>query len=85
MNTGIVAAPFAKLKAWLAGLTNDNVQGEYYLTDIVAAAVAEGFPVAVRRPQSPTECLGVNSKRELARARKARCRWIVPRLSSTPA
>ena len=67
VNTGIVAAPFAKLEGWLAGLTSDNVQGEYYLTDIVAAAVAEGFPVAVRRPQSPTECLGVNSKRELAR------------------
>jgi bifunctional UDP-N-acetylglucosamine pyrophosphorylase/glucosamine-1-phosphate N-acetyltransferase len=67
VNTGVVAAPFAKLEAWLAGLTNDNVQGEYYLTDIVAAAVAESYPVAVRRPQSPTECLGVNSKRELAR------------------
>jgi bifunctional UDP-N-acetylglucosamine pyrophosphorylase / glucosamine-1-phosphate N-acetyltransferase len=67
VNTGMVAAPFAKLKAWLAGLTSDNVQGEYYLTDIVAAAVAEGYPVTVRRPQSPTECLGVNSKRELAR------------------
>ena len=67
VNTGIVAAPFAKLEAWLAGLTNENVQREYYLTDIVAAAVAEGYPVAVRRPQSPTECLGVNSKRELAR------------------
>ena len=66
VNTGIVAAPFAKLKAWLAGLTNDNGQGEYYLTDIVAAAVREGFPVAVRRPQSAAECLGVNSKRELA-------------------
>ena len=67
VNTGIVAAPFAKLSAWLAGITNDNVQGEYYLTDIVAAAVAEGCPVAVRRPSSPAECLGVNSKRELAR------------------
>jgi bifunctional UDP-N-acetylglucosamine pyrophosphorylase/glucosamine-1-phosphate N-acetyltransferase len=67
VNTGIVAAPFAKLRAWLAGITDDNVQGEYYLTDIVAAAVAEGYPVAVRRPQTPTECLGVNSKRELAR------------------
>jgi bifunctional UDP-N-acetylglucosamine pyrophosphorylase/glucosamine-1-phosphate N-acetyltransferase len=67
INTGIVAAPYAKLKAWLAGLGNDNAQGEYYLTDIVAAAVAEGFPVAVRRPTSPAECLGVNSKRELAR------------------
>jgi bifunctional UDP-N-acetylglucosamine pyrophosphorylase/glucosamine-1-phosphate N-acetyltransferase len=67
VNTGIVAAPFAKLKGWLAAITDDNVQGEYYLTDIVAAAVAEGYPVAVRRPQTPTECLGVNSKRELAR------------------
>jgi bifunctional UDP-N-acetylglucosamine pyrophosphorylase/glucosamine-1-phosphate N-acetyltransferase len=67
VNTGVVAAPYAKLKGWLAQLTNGNVQGEYYLTDIVAAAVAEGYPVAVRRPQSPTECLGVNSKRELAR------------------
>ncbi len=67
VNTGIVAAPFAKLQAWLSGVGNDNVQGEYYLTDIVAAAVAEGYPVAVRRPQSPMECLGVNSKRELAR------------------
>jgi bifunctional UDP-N-acetylglucosamine pyrophosphorylase/glucosamine-1-phosphate N-acetyltransferase len=70
INTGIVAVPYAKLKAWLAGLGNDNVQGEYYLTDIVAAAVAEGYPVAVRRPQSANECLGVNSKRELARVER---------------
>jgi len=70
INTGIIAAPFTKLKAWLAALTNDNVQAEYYLTDIVAAAVAEGYPVAVRRPQSATECLGVNSKRELARVER---------------
>jgi bifunctional UDP-N-acetylglucosamine pyrophosphorylase/glucosamine-1-phosphate N-acetyltransferase len=65
-----MAAPFAKLSAWLAGLGNDNAQGEYYLTDIVAAAVAERFPVAVRQPQSSTECLGVNSKRELARVER---------------
>jgi len=70
VNTGIVAAPYAKLRDWLARIGNDNVQGEYYLTDIVAAAVAEGYPVAVRRPQSATECLGVNSKRELARVER---------------
>ncbi len=70
INTGIIAAPFARLSAWLSGLGNENAQGEYYLTDIVAAAVAEGFPVAVRRPQSATECLGVNSKRELARVER---------------
>jgi bifunctional UDP-N-acetylglucosamine pyrophosphorylase/glucosamine-1-phosphate N-acetyltransferase len=67
VNTGILAAPYAKLKSWLTALTNDNVQGEYYLTDIVATAVAEQFPIAVRHPQTPSECLGVNSKRELAR------------------
>ncbi len=67
VNTGIVAAPFAQLEAWLAGLGNANGQGEYYLTDIVGAAVAGEFPVAVRRPQSAAECLGVNSRRELAR------------------
>ena len=70
INTGIMAVPFAKLSTWLAGLGNDNAQGEYYLTDIVAAAVAERFPVAVRQPQSSTECLGVNSKRELARVER---------------
>jgi bifunctional UDP-N-acetylglucosamine pyrophosphorylase/glucosamine-1-phosphate N-acetyltransferase len=70
INTGIIAAPYARLNGWLAGLGNDNAQGEYYLTDIVAAAVAEGYPVAVRRPQSDTECLGVNSKRELARVER---------------
>jgi len=70
INTGIMAVPFARLSAWLAGLGNDNAQGEYYLTDIVAAAVAERFPVAVRQPQSSTECLGVNSKRELARVER---------------
>jgi bifunctional UDP-N-acetylglucosamine pyrophosphorylase/glucosamine-1-phosphate N-acetyltransferase len=67
VNTGILAAPYSKLKPWLGGLSNQNVQGEYYLTDIVAMAVAEGYPIAVRHPQSSTECLGVNSKRELAR------------------
>ena len=70
INTGIMAVPFARLSAWLAGLGNDNAQGEYYLTDIVATAVAERFPVAVRQPQSSTECLGVNSKRELARVER---------------
>ncbi len=67
VNTGVVAAPFARLEKWLESIGNANVQGEYYLTDIVGAAVADGCPVAVRRPQSATECLGVNSKRELAR------------------
>jgi bifunctional UDP-N-acetylglucosamine pyrophosphorylase/glucosamine-1-phosphate N-acetyltransferase len=66
VNTGILAAPRAKLEAWLSGLGNDNAQREYYLTDVVAAAVAADVPVEVRHPREPYECLGVNSKAELA-------------------
>ena len=67
INTGMLAAPARKLSSWLAALSNDNAQGEYYLTDIVSAAVAEGNPVATCHPHAETECLGVNSKQELAR------------------
>jgi bifunctional UDP-N-acetylglucosamine pyrophosphorylase / glucosamine-1-phosphate N-acetyltransferase len=66
INTGMLAAPRGKLDRWLARLGNDNAQREYYLTDVVAAAVAEGTPIEVRHPAAPIECLGVNSKRELA-------------------
>ena len=66
VNTGIVAAPRERLEAWLGRLSNDNAQGEYYLTDIVAAAVADGVPVEVRQPAAAHECLGVNGKSDLA-------------------
>ena len=66
VNTGILAVPRARLQQWLQGLRNDNAQGEYYLTDIIAAAVADGVAVAVRQPAAAYECLGVNSKVELA-------------------
>ena len=66
VNTGILALPRASLEKWLSQLRNENAQGEYYLTDIVAAAVADGTPVEVRHPGAAQECLGVNSKSELA-------------------
>jgi bifunctional UDP-N-acetylglucosamine pyrophosphorylase / glucosamine-1-phosphate N-acetyltransferase len=66
VNTGILAMPRDKLGAWLSKLGNDNAQGEYYLTDVVAAAVAEGVAVEVRHPACARECLGVNSNAELA-------------------
>ena len=66
VNTGIMALPRAKLEPWLKKLRNDNAQGEYYLTDLVAIAAAEGVPVEVRQPAEAHECLGVNSKVELA-------------------
>lgn len=66
VNTGILAAPTGKLKAWLARLTNDNAQREYYLTDVVAQAVAEGVRVAAVPAADASETLGVNSKAQLA-------------------
>ncbi len=66
VNTGIIAAPTARLARWLAGLSNDNAQGEYYLTDTIAMAVAEGMPVATSHPHHEWEVLGVNSKLQLA-------------------
>ncbi|UCG96177.1 MAG: bifunctional UDP-N-acetylglucosamine diphosphorylase/glucosamine-1-phosphate N-acetyltransferase GlmU [Burkholderiales bacterium] len=66
VNTGILVAPTGKLKAWLARLSNDNAQQEYYLTDVVAQAVAEGVRVAGIAAADADETLGVNSKAQLA-------------------
>jgi bifunctional UDP-N-acetylglucosamine pyrophosphorylase/glucosamine-1-phosphate N-acetyltransferase len=64
--TGIMAAPTASLKRWLGRLTNRNAQGEYYLTDVVALAVADGVPVVGCAAHDETEVLGVNSALQLA-------------------
>ncbi|HEX6723134.1 MAG TPA: bifunctional UDP-N-acetylglucosamine diphosphorylase/glucosamine-1-phosphate N-acetyltransferase GlmU [Burkholderiaceae bacterium] len=64
--TGIMAAPTAALKRWLGRLTNRNAQGEYYLTDVVALAVADGVPVVGSAAHDETEVLGVNSALQLA-------------------
>ncbi len=66
INSGIMVAPTAHLKRWLAGLSNQNAQGEYYLTDIVAQAVADGVPVVSAQPAAEWEVAGVNSKVQLA-------------------
>jgi bifunctional UDP-N-acetylglucosamine pyrophosphorylase / glucosamine-1-phosphate N-acetyltransferase len=64
--TGILAAPTAALKRWVGALKDDNVQREFYLTDIVAMAVAEGVEVVAAQAASETEVLGVNSPVQLA-------------------
>lgn len=66
VNTGILIAPTAELKVWLAQLSNDNVQGEYYLTDVVGMAVRDGVVVNAAQPAAEWETLGVNSKVQLA-------------------
>jgi bifunctional UDP-N-acetylglucosamine pyrophosphorylase/glucosamine-1-phosphate N-acetyltransferase len=65
-NTGIMALPTARLQDWLSRLSNDNAQGEYYLTDVVALAVADGVPVHTAQPEGEWEVAGVNSKVQLA-------------------
>jgi bifunctional UDP-N-acetylglucosamine pyrophosphorylase / glucosamine-1-phosphate N-acetyltransferase len=64
--TGIMAVPTVLLKRWLAALRNDNAQREYYLTDIVAMAVADRVAIVTAQPRSEAEVLGVNSPLQLA-------------------
>ena len=64
--TGMMAVPTAQLKRWLAGLKNENAQKEYYLTDIVGMAAAEGVAVVATKARNETEVLGVNSPVQLA-------------------
>lgn len=66
INTGIMVLPTARLGSWLGALGNNNAQREYYLTDIVGMAVAEGLEIATATPAGVWEILGVNSKSQLA-------------------
>jgi len=65
-NTGIYAVSNAKLHEWLPKLSNHNAQGEYYLTDIVAMAIADGLEVASVEPELAFEVEGVNDRVQLA-------------------
>jgi bifunctional UDP-N-acetylglucosamine pyrophosphorylase/glucosamine-1-phosphate N-acetyltransferase len=66
VNTGIIVTPTAQLAGWLAALKNDNAQGEYYLTDVVERALADGVEIVTSAPDAVWETLGVNSKSQLA-------------------
>ena len=65
-NTGVLAAPARLLKKWLKSLRNDNSQGEYYLTDVVAMAAKEKVAVNPLVTRNVVEVLGVNDKTQLA-------------------
>ena len=80
INTGIIAAPVEPLRRWVAALSDDNAQGEYYLTDVVAMAVAEGFVVTPVAPASPDEVLGVNDRIELEAVERRLQRWRAEQL-----
>ncbi len=66
VNTGIMLVPTAQLRTWLENLRNDNAQGEYYLTDIVAMAVQQGLSVHTVQPAQRWEVEGINNKTQLA-------------------
>ncbi|MCC6194284.1 MAG: bifunctional UDP-N-acetylglucosamine diphosphorylase/glucosamine-1-phosphate N-acetyltransferase GlmU [Burkholderiales bacterium] len=65
INTGVMAAPTALMKRWVNALAPDNAQGEYYVTDIVAAAVAEGVPVVAELAADEREVRGINDRAQL--------------------
>ena len=66
VNTGLMALPTARLRDWLSRLSNDNAQGEYYLTDVVKLALNDDIAVVGVGVGEPWETLGVNSRVQLA-------------------
>ena len=70
VNTGIMAAPVEALRRWVAAISADNAQGEYYFTDVVEMAVGDGFVVEPVTLEFPGEVLGVNDRVELEAAER---------------
>ena len=66
INTGMIAAPAARMRSWLAKLGNNNAQKEYYLTDVIALAVQEGVMINTVAPDKVAETMGINNKAQLA-------------------
>ncbi|KAF0862013.1 bifunctional UDP-N-acetylglucosamine diphosphorylase/glucosamine-1-phosphate N-acetyltransferase GlmU [Pseudomonas sp. LD120] len=65
-NTGILAVPGGRLGDWTGRLSNNNAQGEYYLTDVIAMAVSDGLIVATEQPHDAMEVQGANDRKQLA-------------------
>jgi len=80
INTGFMALPTEKLKHWLKPLKPNNAQGEYYLTDVIALAVAEGVPVYTTQASNDWETVGVNSRAQLADLERVWQRELANRL-----
>lgn len=65
-NTGILALPTQRLADWMGRLSNNNAQGEYYLTDVIAMAVNDGLVVATEHALDPMEVQGANDRKQLS-------------------
>lgn len=83
INTGIYCVSAEHLNLWLPQLSNDNAQGEYYLTDVVAFAREEQVSINVSEPRDPREVLGANNRIELARLEGIYQQWRVEALMLT--
>ena len=66
VNTGMMMIQASNLKQWLSSLKNDNAQNEYYLTDVIAMAVADGIEITTVQPDSSIEVNGINNRMQLA-------------------
>jgi bifunctional UDP-N-acetylglucosamine pyrophosphorylase / glucosamine-1-phosphate N-acetyltransferase len=82
VNTGLIAFAAGPLRRFLAALDNDNAQGEYYLTDVIALAAGSGTKVHGIVVDSPTEVLGINDRAQLAYAERTLQRQIAQELMS---
>ena len=80
VNTGLMALPTARLERWIGQLRNDNAQGEYYLTDVVKLALADGIQAAGVKLEHAWEALGVNSRAQLAQLERIYQREYAERL-----
>ena len=75
INTGMMMMNGKDLKRWLDNLSNDNAQGEYYLTDVIAMAASEGKAIQAAQPDEVIEVEGVNNREHLAKLERALQKW----------
>lgn len=71
INTGMMMMQGADLKRWLGSLSNDNAQGEYYLTDVIEMAASEGKQIRAAHPEEVSEVEGINNRLQLANLERA--------------
>jgi bifunctional UDP-N-acetylglucosamine pyrophosphorylase/glucosamine-1-phosphate N-acetyltransferase len=76
VNTGVLALQSSQLRDWLPKITNNNAQGEYYLTDLVSIAREAGVEIVSVNPESATEVEGVNNRVQLSQLERAHQRQL---------
>ena len=70
INTGLMVVPGEAIRGWIKKLSANNQQGEFYLTDIISIAVAEGVPVFDEIVENVEEIIGINDRIQLAQAER---------------